>query len=156
MATCKKCGQPLAENAVFCHICGTAVEGNIQPERPTRTQVYAGVVKKCPVCGAELPSMAAVCPSCGHEIVSSDMGSFLRAFSESMDKCDQAIVEEEKERRLKAIQNSSGWKSWSKIGKAAWILLNIVTLCLPLVVLYVIKRIRDTLFLPSEKHKISS
>ncbi len=155
MASCKNCGQPLASNALFCHICGTPVENNKQTENTTRRQVYVGVVKKCPACGAEIPGVAAVCPACGHEVVASEMAPFLAEFTENLDKCDQSIVEEDKEKRLKSLQHPSGWKSWNKLSKTAWVVLNIVTLCFPLVLSYFFRHLQETLPLPSEKLKAS-
>ncbi len=155
MGNCKNCGQLLADNALFCHICGTPVDKQEQTDSSMRKQEYVGVVKKCPSCGAELPSMVAVCPSCGHEIMSSEVAPFLSAFIDGLDKCDQAIIEEESERRKKNEQKTIGWKSWNKIGKIAWIVLNIATLCFPLLLFFVIMRFREASILPSEKLKAS-
>lgn len=46
----------------------------------TRKQEFVGIIRKCPNCGAELPSMVAKCPQCGYEIVGATANLSLKDF----------------------------------------------------------------------------
>ena len=68
---CSKCGNKIADDAVFCKFCGQKVdqdeELNIE-DRKTRTTVFDGELHKCPNCGENLKSFVPNCPACGYEL----------------------------------------------------------------------------------------
>lgn len=66
MAFCQKCGTELVPGAKFCANCGTP-SGETGNENE-RKQTYDGEIKKCPSCGAVLPSGVTKCSSCGYEL----------------------------------------------------------------------------------------
>jgi len=140
MALCPNCGQQLINGAKFCPECGTPVKNNSTCEHRSREQVYIGVVKKCPVCGEELPSMAAVCPACGHEINSTQVHPVLQRFIDELALCDQSIADEE---TINVITNEKeterGWRSWSTTAKILWVVINCLTLCVPIVVYFLFR-----------------
>lgn len=159
MAFCSNCGNVMDENDKFCSVCGCAVkskgkkangENAVQPSSETgsqstyteRKQEFAGKIVKCPVCGAEIPSFTAVCPSCGHEINSQTVSVAVKRFIDAINKCDTAIANDSEPQQ-------TGWKIWSKGFKIAWVILNLVTLCIPLVVYLVFPLIKPLLF-PNE------
>lgn len=85
MAFCQNCGSELSDGAKFCANCGTPV-GVIPPtgNENRRKQEFVGAIKKCPSCGAEIPSFSAICPSCGHEIAGIKESEALKKFQEGM------------------------------------------------------------------------
>lgn len=131
MPFCKKCGKPISNNAKFCDGCGTPVSDRVTEPFTTRQQEYAGSIRKCPSCGESIPSFTAICPSCGHEINSSRVSSSLKEFSTLINEADTAINSSPAEHR-------KGWKSWSKAKKFGWVILNLYTLCIPLVLYYLL------------------
>lgn len=66
MSFCSNCGKALADDAKFCAGCGTAV--NLISDGSQRIQKFSGEIKKCPNCGAMLPSGVLKCPECDYEI----------------------------------------------------------------------------------------
>ena len=68
---CSKCGNKIADDALFCKYCGQKVEQeddiNIE-DRKKREIVYDGEIHKCPNCGEILKSFVPVCPACGYEL----------------------------------------------------------------------------------------
>lgn len=154
MACCVKCGKELTPNAKFCAECGTPVDAPISGEYTKREHVYVGVVKKCPVCGEELPSMAAICPACGHEINSTQVHPILQKFINELALCDQSIADEE---AINAISNEKeterGWRSWSSTAKILWVVVNCLTLCVPIVVYFLFRSRRFYKSAPSIKRK---
>lgn len=164
---CHKCGESMPNDASYCFKCGCQLtnERNNNSESFTtaksksaefnsREQVYAGVIKKCPVCGEELPSMAAICPACGHEINSSQVHPILQKFIEDLDFCDQSIAGEE---TLDSINEGSkserGWRSWSTVAKTLWVIVNCFTICVPLVVYLLFQSRGSQKAVPSIKRK---
>lgn len=131
---CKNCGQQLLEDSKFCHKCGTPVNENNANDTTQRKQSYVGEVKKCPSCGMELSSMTAICPACGHEINSAVVYPALADFIDSLNSCNCKIADEEQKNR-----EISNWNSWEFTTKLLWIILNIITFCVPLVVYLSIK-----------------
>lgn len=127
MSYCTNCGSQIADNAKFCHKCGaTNLNFANQSNSNQRREEYVGKVLKCPACGAEISAINAICPSCGHEINSTSVDPILKKFIDDINKCDEAIANE-KEKPKK------GWKTWSGGKKFWWVVLNIVTSCIPLV-----------------------
>lgn len=158
MVFCAKCGKELALDSKFCSQCGTPVDPLIPGEHVRREQVYVGVAKKCPVCGEELPSMAAVCPACGHEINSTQVHPALQKLIDELALCEQSIAGEEVLASINDEKETArGWHSWSAIAKTIWIIVNCLTLCVPAVVYYLFRsRIRTQKFqksAPSVKQK---
>ncbi len=87
MSFCSNCGKPLQDGVKFCANCGAQV-GSIQepaPESNTeRKQTFEGEIKKCPSCGAILPSMSAKCPECGFELRAVKASSTLQKFYQDL------------------------------------------------------------------------
>lgn len=50
----------------------------------TRAQSFEGEIKKCPNCGAVMPSMATKCPECGVELRNTGMSSSLQQFYQDL------------------------------------------------------------------------
>lgn len=50
----------------------------------TRAQSFEGEIRKCPNCGAVLPSMVAHCPECGFELRNTGMSSTLKQFYQDL------------------------------------------------------------------------
>jgi hypothetical protein len=67
----------------FCPSCGTPAGGVAPAPKPTAEKV--GNIRKCPACGAEVPSMTAVCSSCGHEFTNTQVSSSLQSFFEKLE-----------------------------------------------------------------------
>lgn len=150
MALCSNCGHQLADKAKFCSECGAPVEGNPIGEHKKREQIYVGVVKKCPVCGEELPSMAAVCPACGHEINSTQIHPALQKFIDDLAVCDQSIADEE---AINTTDADRGWHSWNTAAKTLWVIVNCLTICVPIVVNFLFRSRRFRKTAPSVKRK---
>lgn len=125
MAYCSNCGQFVADGVKFCSNCGSPM--NNGEDRTTRQQEFAGKIIKCPSCGTEIPSFTAICPGCGHEINSARVSSAFKDFTNQISQCDTAIANSPAEPK-------TGWKSWGKGKKFGWVILNIYTLCIPLVI----------------------
>ncbi len=51
-----------------------------------RKQEYAGTIKKCPNCGAEVPAFTLTCPTCGHELKNVKVNDSLKDFQEGLIK----------------------------------------------------------------------
>jgi RNA polymerase subunit RPABC4/transcription elongation factor Spt4 len=84
MAFCAKCGTQLKDGAKFCASCGSPV-GGVAPAVPLSATEKVGNIRKCPACGAEVPSMRAICPDCGHEFSNVKAASSVQAFFEKFD-----------------------------------------------------------------------
>ncbi len=157
MAYCSNCGKELAAGAKFCFECGTPVQDNAAGKHTERKTVYSGEIHKCPNCGEVLQSLTAICPSCGHEINSATVSSSLKDFIARINECDQVIADTPKEEKPK-----KGWKTWSKAIRVLWVILNIFTSCIPLVIYLSLPLIKPLLrsntvpeLTSAEKHKVS-
>ena len=165
MPFCSNCGQEIDSNARFCSGCGTLLNDeeqsekqrneeqlkeekkpedslkNQQPQQSTyseRKQEYAGRVIKCPVCGAELPSFTAICPDCGHEVNSQHISSSVKEFIDAINEYDNVIA-------IDPEPPKTGWKAWSKGKRVIWVLLNIITSFIPLVIYLAFQLIKPVL-----------
>lgn len=144
MAFCSNCGQELKPGAKFCANCGTAVKtvSNHEPAVKSTTQGEtkkntekkasapkepARKVRKCPACGAELESFTAICPICGHEIETSTVASSIKDFTSKIHRLDEAIADS-------PVAPKGGWSSWGGLRKVGWVLLNLFTFCIPLLI----------------------
>lgn len=166
MAFCVNCGKKLPIGAKFCDDCGTAVikeettvtsstvspePGNSEQKKQTtkeatyseRKQEFAGKIIKCPSCGAEIQSLTAVCPDCGHEINSQKVSSSLKEFIDTINSYDNLIANDPEPPK-------KGWKSWSNGKRFLWILLNLFTSFIPLVLYLVFPLIKPFLMPKSE------
>lgn len=153
MAYCKKCGRKVDDETMFCPQCGTPIErdeANVSAEPDndaddavTRRQVYVGLIRKCPSCGAELASNVAVCPECGFELNTRKGAQALQEFSQELNTIEEAIAAE-------GIKNR-GWSSWKGWQKVLWVILNIYTFCLPIIITSLLKQIRVLTVKPSPK-----
>ncbi|MGM9600836.1 MAG: zinc ribbon domain-containing protein [Faecousia sp.] len=146
MEYCEKCGNTLKENDKFCPACGRKVEVSTPSSEGADTSTfterkleYAGRIVRCPACGEELPSFTAVCPSCGHEINSQKTSSSVKAFIDDINRLDSVIAEHPR-------VNYRGWKTWKKPIKIIWVILNILTSFIPLVIYLIIPLVRPLLF----------
>lgn len=126
MAFCSNCGKELADGAKFCFECGTPVR---KVDETARRTVYSGEIHKCPSCGEVLQSMTAICPACGHELNSAKLASALKEFIDEINECDKIIANTPKKELPK-----KGWKNWKKSIRILWVILNIFTSCIPLVI----------------------
>lgn len=78
MIQCPNCGAQIAENSMFCNVCGTKIERNtISP---------AG--KICKNCGATLEQGQRFCIKCGTEVKSENVSELVEEVSEPLvEKC---------------------------------------------------------------------
>lgn len=128
MPFCSKCGNILSDEAAFCSKCGTRVINTDVEDASLRKQEWAGKVIKCPNCGDLIPSFTAVCHACGYEIASNKSESALKEFIEQINECDNRIANE--------IILKKGWESWDSSKKIGWVILNIFTYCIPVLIAY--------------------
>lgn len=83
MPYCSRCGQKVADDALFCQRCGAS----IAPADGTRTgrrETWEGTVHKCPSCGAEVGAFVSTCPVCGHELRGVGANESVREFEERL------------------------------------------------------------------------
>lgn len=126
MAFCTNCGKELSADAKFCSACGQ--ENTVTAKDTTeRKQEYVGKIKKCPACGEEIPALTAICPACGHELNSARVSAILKKFIDNINECDRRIANAPNPQK-------TGWASWSKAKQIWWVILNIFTSCIPLVI----------------------
>lgn len=103
---CPFCGTRLDLAARFCKNCGKSIEQTSQSipsnvnskdfenkiyiEEPIteRKIVYEGKIHKCPNCGENLKSFAAICPSCGHEVRDGISISSVREFAMKLENIE--------------------------------------------------------------------
>lgn len=129
MKFCSNCGRPVADGAKFCSNCGTPTDDNNDGVYKTRKNEYAGKMIKCPACGEDIPSFTAICPSCGHEINSAKLAPALKEFIDEINECDKIIADTPREELPQ-----KGWKSWDTKIRVLWIIVNILTRFIPLVI----------------------
>ncbi|MGM9818349.1 MAG: DUF6591 domain-containing protein, partial [Paludibacteraceae bacterium] len=137
MAFCRNCGKELVAGAKFCFECGTPVA---KADETVRRTVFSGEIHKCPSCGEVLQSLTAICPSCGHEINSAKLSPALKEFIDEINECDKIIANTPKKELPK-----KGWKSWKKSTRILWLILNVFTSCIPLVIYLTIPLFRPLL-----------
>lgn len=147
MWRCSRCGYKMADDVSVCLNCGSQMnDDNVSSKR---VQEYAGKIIKCPSCGEELSSFTAICPACGHEINSAEVPSAIKEFTDKINQCDMAIASS-------PLEPKKGWKSWGRWKKIGWVLLNIYTLCIPLVIYLLFPLLgvgRTSMLTPDEKIK---
>ncbi|MBR3206979.1 MAG: zinc-ribbon domain-containing protein [Bacillus sp. (in: Bacteria)] len=157
MAYCRKCGKRIPAGSNFCPNCGTPantkddLEISVETENDadvasTRRQVFVGLVRKCPLCGAELPSDVAICPQCGHELNTTRGSHALDDFTQQLNEIDEVIASEGGGSRTK-----KGWSTWGGWKKAGWVLLNVYTLCLPIFLPIIFRQLRIVFLNPKPK-----
>lgn len=101
---CSYCGTKLVPGTRFCPGCGKPVGVETPQERMTpppipqstqnlsnsssehseRSQGYAGVVLKCPNCGAPIGQTTVICPVCGYHITGRSAVSSVKRFSDEL------------------------------------------------------------------------
>ncbi len=96
MKFCTNCGKQLNDDAKFCDTCGAPISGTQTPppipganenvaDDTKRKEVFVGVKRKCPVCGAEVPAFALTCPE-GHELSGINVSKTSKEFQEGLIK----------------------------------------------------------------------
>lgn len=147
MSYCKHCGRQIDDNSKFCPGCGAKISADddflAQDNSEDRRQVFVGVIRKCPSCGAELPSTAAVCPQCGFELNTTKGSQAIETFSRELNSIEEKIASEG--------TKNIGWSSWGTWKRIGWVLLNIYTGCLPILIPFILKQIRILTIKPSPK-----
>lgn len=128
MPFCRECGYKMTDEATVCLVCGWKTGEEI---RSKRQEEWAGKIIKCPSCGARLTSYTAICPDCGHELNSTRISDSLSLFIKEINECDQKISCSKEE-------NGTGWSKWEPWQKVGWVLLNIITLAIPLLIINLI------------------
>ncbi len=124
MAYCPNCGAKTARKAAFCVKCGKPLKesGDYNRAGSFESQNTARNTRKCPSCGAEVPSLTAECPYCGQEFNSGYVAASVRDFADSLSEYDNRAA------------SMGGWRTWGVAKKIGWVILNIYTLCIPLIV----------------------
>lgn len=120
MAFCSNCGKELNNGAKFCQSCGTLLETENKPKQTEE-------LRKCPSCGVQLPSFTAICPYCNHEINAQRVSSSLKEFINLINEYDKVIANDPEPPK-------TGWKTWSKGKRFLWVVLNLFTSFIPLVI----------------------
>lgn len=95
MKFCANCGKQLNDDAKFCDTCGAPVSGTQTPPIPginenvaddtKRKEVFVGVKRKCPVCGAEVSAFALTC-SKGHKLSGVKVSNIAKEFHDGLVK----------------------------------------------------------------------
>lgn len=84
MAFCAECGHELSKGARFCSYCGTRVTEESE-SNSERSQVFEGIVHKCPHCGETVSSFQFNCPSCGFEFRDARTSSTVKSFASKLE-----------------------------------------------------------------------
>lgn len=87
MKFCTNCGKQLNDDAKFCDTCGAPVSGTNENvgDDTKRKEIFVGVKRKCPVCGAEVSAFALTCPN-GHELSGISVSKSSKDFQEGLIK----------------------------------------------------------------------
>lgn len=139
MSFCTNCGKELSYNAKFCDQCGTAIHSICNETVESRKQEWAGNVVKCPICGEVIQSFTAICPACGFEVNARKGASSVKQFIEEINEFDVFIAKD-------PAPPEGGWSTWKKEFRIAWIILNILTAGIPLVIYLVFPMMKPFLF----------
>lgn len=131
MKVCPKCGKMSILNSNFCTACGADMSGQPSQEQPAPKEEFIGKIYKCPNCGTEIPSMTAICPGCGIELNSSRTSEGAKQFIERIAECDRNIQSD-------TVKPNTGWASWSIAKKIGWVILNLYTACIPLLIYWIL------------------
>lgn len=126
MAYCTNCGQKVPRGAKYCPKCGESLSNFKDDSSSTVKREHDTV--KCRACGAILPSFTAVCPECGTEIRNATSSESVKVFMEKLHQFDVDAIQSQS--RIP----QSGWSTWSTWGKIWWVILNIYTLCIPILI----------------------
>lgn len=161
---CSNCGCKNNADARFCQSCGVlmgtvnrsverfenddityqkdkSIEDNPKPEQGQsstyyeRKQEFVGKICKCPNCGEIITSFTAICPACGHEINMQKVSAPFKEFIDLINEYDKIISNNTEPTR-------GGWKYWGKGKKVGWIVLNVFTSFIPLVIYLTLPLIR--------------
>ena len=153
---CSNCGEKLKATSKFCNSCGSKIgnetqDDNIEKkskkeEYTERKVVYEGDIHKCPNCGELVNSFDAMCPACGHELNSKKVSSTLKEFIDTINEHDKMIAKDTPQKK--------GWKTWGKGKKALWVILNICTSFIPLLIYFLYPFIKQ-LILPESIPNLS-
>ena len=89
---CSSCGSAINPGTKFCPVCGNPVDGTagspapqMAPGNPTaRQQQFAGMILKCPNCGAQISQTTAICPECGFHITGQAAVSSVQNFANQL------------------------------------------------------------------------
>ena len=132
--------------------CGTPVTATARDNHFQRKTKYEGELPKCPNCGETLKALVAICPACGHEISSKKIVDALRAFTHEIAICDRQIAES-------PVRIKTGWSSWGNFKRVCWLVLNVVTFGIPMVIYLVLPLLGvwgSTAFSAAEKRKVAA
>jgi predicted RNA-binding Zn-ribbon protein involved in translation (DUF1610 family) len=111
---CTQCGAQITVKARFCQKCGTPVEEQGQERESVdessfypreRGQVYAGVILRCPSCGASISQSVAVCPDCGHHITAQQAVSSVTSFTRQLLEIELQRKEATRDQQMGLVAN---------------------------------------------------
>lgn len=98
MLYCKGCGHQLTESSKFCPHCGLSVESAGVGADNQRSEVWEGVVHKCPHCGSPVGSFDVCCPACGNELRDKEVADSVAELSQRLDQIESERNENGKKR----------------------------------------------------------
>jgi hypothetical protein len=121
---CPECGTSLKENSNFCQKCGYRFQTDISS---IRKEQFVGRVLKCPSCGNRIDSLTVQCSLCGCEIHRDNNTRAMDDFTRKIIEFDKIIISN------KYVSQNS-YINWSGPKKIFWVILNVYTICIPLLV----------------------